>query len=97
MTKPRFLTDIERAKVLEFQDMIHYSPRYSDDSYEYRHVMLPKNMLKAIPHDYFNQETGTLRILTEEEWRGLESHNLWVGPITKLMLQSLIYYYSRDP
>ena len=66
MTKPRFLTDIERAKVLEFQDMIHYSPRYSDDSYEYRHVML-----KAIPHDYFNQETGTLRILTEEEWRGL--------------------------
>ena len=71
MTKQRFLKDIERAKVFEFQDMIHYSPRYSDDSYEYRHVMLPKNMLKAIPHDYFNQETGTLRILTEEEWRGL--------------------------
>ena len=76
--------------------MIHYSPRYSDDSYEYRHVMLPKNMLKAIPHDYFNQETGTLRILTEEEWRGLGITQSLVGPITKLMLQSLIYYYSRD-
>lgn len=33
--------------------------------------MLPKNMLKAIPKDYFNPETGTLKILMEEEWRGL--------------------------
>lgn len=33
--------------------------------------MLPKNMLKVIPKDYFNPETGTLRILLEEEWRGL--------------------------
>lgn len=36
-----------------------------------RHVILPKNMLKVIPRDYFNPETGTLRILYEEEWRGL--------------------------
>ena len=36
-----------------------------------RHVMLPKNMLKAIPKDYFDTETGTLKILHEEEWRGL--------------------------
>ena len=71
MSKPRYLTDSERAKILEFQDMIHYSPRYSDDINEYRHVMLPKNMLKAIPQDYFNPETGTLRILHEDEWRGL--------------------------
>lgn len=33
--------------------------------------MLPKAMLKVIPSDYFNSETGTLRILTEDEWRGL--------------------------
>jgi hypothetical protein len=33
--------------------------------------MLPKAMLKAIPSDYFNSETGTLRILLEDEWRGL--------------------------
>ena len=67
----RKLTDQERARVLEFQDSIHYSPRYSDDNYEYRHVMLPKAMLKVIPSDYFNSEVGTLRILTEDEWRGL--------------------------
>lgn len=28
-------------------------------------------MLKLIPKDYFNAETGTLRILMEQEWRGL--------------------------
>ncbi|CCF60492.1 hypothetical protein KAFR_0K01380 [Kazachstania africana CBS 2517] len=67
----RKLTDQERARVLEFQDSIHYSPRYSDDTNEYRHVMLPKAMLKVIPSDYFNSEVGTLRILTEDEWRGL--------------------------
>ncbi|CDR41136.1 CYFA0S06e02432g1_1 [Cyberlindnera fabianii] len=58
----RQLTDSERARVLEFQDSIHYSPS---------HVMLPKAMLKVIPSDYFNSETGTLRILLEDEWRGI--------------------------
>lgn len=68
---PRLLSVAERARLEEFHDNIHYSTRYSDDNYEYRHVMLPKNMLKVIPRDYFNEETGTLRILLEEEWRGL--------------------------
>lgn len=65
------MSDAERAKLLEFVDSIHYLSRYSDTSNEYRHVMLPKDMLKAIPQDYFNPETGTLRLLMEEEWRGL--------------------------
>jgi len=33
--------------------------------------MLPKEALKVIPKDYFDTETGTLRILAEEEWRSL--------------------------
>ena len=37
----------------------------------YRHVMLPKDALKHIPKDYFDTETGTLRLLHEEEWRSL--------------------------
>lgn len=45
--------------------------RYSDDEYEYRHVQLPKAMLKAIPRDYFDSAKGTLKLLWEEEWRGL--------------------------
>lgn len=68
---PRMLTQAEKARILEFQELIHYSTRYSDDNFEYRHVILPKNMLKAIPRDYFNPDTGTLRILHDSEWRGL--------------------------
>lgn len=47
------------------------TPRYSDDAYEYRHVQLPKNMLKKIPADYFDSAKGTLKLLWEEEWRAL--------------------------
>lgn len=45
--------------------------RYSDNEYEYRHVQLPKNMLKAIPKEYHDPSKGTLKLLWEEEWRGL--------------------------
>jgi len=44
---------------------------YSDDKFEYRHVQLPKNMLKKIPQDYFDSAKGTLKLLWEEEWRAL--------------------------
>jgi hypothetical protein len=45
--------------------------RYADADYEYRHVQLPKAMLKVIPRDYFDDSKGTLKLLWEEEWRGL--------------------------
>ncbi|CZT19503.1 probable cyclin-dependent kinases regulatory subunit CKS1 [Ramularia collo-cygni] len=69
--KPRLLTDSERDKLDEFIDNIHYSSRYNDDQFEYRHVQLPKQMLKAIPKDYFDGSRGTLKLLWEDEWRGL--------------------------
>ncbi len=54
------------------QSRIHYSDRYSDDQYEYRHVILPKQLLKMVPKEYFNQDdSGTLRLLSENEWRGI--------------------------
>lgn len=34
-------------------------------------MQLPKNMLKAIPRDYFDGARGTLKLLWEDEWRGL--------------------------
>lgn len=46
-------------------------PRYSDDEFEYRHVQLPKPMLKAIPKDYFDSSKGTLKLLWEDEWRSM--------------------------
>ena len=44
---------------------------YKDSGLICRHVMLPKDALKHIPKDYFDTETGTLRLLQEEEWRSL--------------------------
>ena len=46
-------------------------PRYNDNEFEYRHVQLPKAMLKAIPKEYHDSAKGTLKLLWEEEWRGL--------------------------
>ena len=51
---------------------IHYSDRYSDDKYEYRHVILPKPLLKLLPKQYYSDDdSGTLRLLSEPEWRGI--------------------------
>ena len=51
---------------------IHYSDRYADDEYEYRHVILPKPLFKMIPKTFFNPDkSGTLRLLSEQEWRGI--------------------------
>ncbi|KAJ3993406.1 cyclin-dependent kinase regulatory subunit [Lentinula boryana] len=61
----------EQKKLEEILDKIHYSDRYTDDFYEYRHVILPKQLFKYIPKEYWNQETGTLRLLTDKEWRSL--------------------------
>lgn len=47
------------------------SIRYSDNDFEYRHVQLPKNMLKQIPKEYHDSQKGTLKLLWEEEWRAL--------------------------
>ncbi|GBE81708.1 Cyclin-dependent kinases regulatory subunit [Sparassis crispa] len=59
-------------KLEEYIEKIHYSDRYSDDEYEYRHVILPKPLFKMIPKQLFNPDkSGTLRLLTEQEWRGI--------------------------
>ncbi|KAL0254404.1 Cyclin-dependent kinases regulatory subunit (Cell division control protein cks1) [Diplodia seriata] len=69
--KPRPLSEAEKDKLDEFVESIHYSARYSDSEYEYRHVQLPKQMLKVIPKEYFDGSRGTLKLLWEEEWRAL--------------------------
>ncbi|TCD63540.1 transcription factor [Steccherinum ochraceum] len=63
---------VDAAKLEEYLERIHYSERYSDDEYEYRHVILPKPLFKLIPKQFFNpDDTGTLRLLSEAEWRGI--------------------------
>jgi cyclin-dependent kinase regulatory subunit CKS1 len=41
---------------------IVYSPRYSDEKYVYRHVILPRSMVCLLPTD---------RLMLENEWRSL--------------------------
>jgi len=38
-------------------------------------------MLKKIPKDYFDPSKGTLKLLWEEEWRGLGITQVWVDGI----------------
>lgn len=51
---------------------IHYSDKYSDDVWEYRHVILPKQLLKILPQAFFDpNEPSVLRILSDEQWRSI--------------------------
>ncbi len=57
-------TELEqrRQDIEDHEDEIYYSPRYSDDHHEFRHVTLPKAIAKWVPQD---------RLMTEAEWRSL--------------------------
>ncbi|KAL9965056.1 hypothetical protein ACROYT_G028783 [Oculina patagonica] len=41
---------------------ICYSDKYSDEIYEYRHVILPKDLAELVPRTH---------LMTESEWRNL--------------------------
>ena len=45
-----------------FSPQIDYSEKYQDGKFEYRHVILAKEMAKNLPKN---------RTLTESEWRGI--------------------------
>lgn len=45
-----------------YPDDIEYSDKYCDDLYEYRHVILPKEIYKKIQKN---------KLLEEMEWRGI--------------------------
>ncbi|KAG5679668.1 hypothetical protein PVAND_009223 [Polypedilum vanderplanki] len=52
-------------------DDIQYSEKYSDEKYEYRHVILPQNLAKLVPKNH---------LMTETEWRnlGIQQSPGWV-------------------
>ncbi|KAM8872897.1 cyclin-dependent kinases regulatory subunit 2-like [Synchiropus splendidus] len=53
------------------QNQIYYSNRYNDDLYEYRHVVLPREMAKYVPRSH---------LMTEDEWRrlGVQQSQGWI-------------------
>lgn len=42
-----------------FPDEVEYSEKYKDECYEYRHVLLPKDIYKKMPKS---------KLLSEMEW-----------------------------
>merc|ERR1711953_1463394 len=54
---------------------IYYSDKYTDDEYEYRHVMLPKDLAKMVPKTH---------LMSETEWRnlGVQQSQGWVHYMT---------------
>ncbi|XP_012275921.1 cyclin-dependent kinases regulatory subunit [Orussus abietinus] len=54
---------------------IYYSEKYYDDKYEYRHVVLPKEMAKLVPKTH---------LMSEDEWReiGVQQSKGWVHYMT---------------
>ena len=49
-----------------YPKIIEYSEKYEDDQYEYRHVLLTREITKNM-----YELTKGQRLLTENEWRGL--------------------------
>jgi len=56
-----------------YPDDIEYSEKYSDDTYEYRHVIMTKSMTQEMFMTFFRDGRTNLgpRLLDEEEWRSL--------------------------
>uniref|UniRef100_T1H4R9 Cyclin-dependent kinases regulatory subunit n=1 Tax=Megaselia scalaris TaxID=36166 RepID=T1H4R9_MEGSC len=50
---------------------IYYSEKYYDDEYEYRHVVLPKDISKLVPKNH---------LMSENEWRaiGVQQSRGWI-------------------
>jgi hypothetical protein len=50
----------EEDVLQQFINRIHYSPRYNDDHFEYRHVILPRDYYqKYVPKEYKNRKFHT--------------------------------------
>lgn len=78
-----------------YPDEIEYSDKYLDDHYEYRHVILPKDVYRKIPRN---------RLLTESVLNPLfrngeqsESSNLEGGCTTSFTVPSPTFCCSAEP
>ncbi|WVQ74476.1 hypothetical protein IAR50_004077 [Cryptococcus sp. DSM 104548] len=56
-----FTAEEKRKAIHTYEGKIHYSARYSDTEWEYRHVIVPKPLVRFIPPG----------ICAEEVWRGI--------------------------
>ena len=61
-----------------YPDEIEYSDKYQDDHYEYRHVLLPKEIYKKVSRNKLLSEN--VHFLIIQEWRsfGVQQSRGWV-------------------
>lgn len=66
ISSTNFMGDVAREAFQQIirtnMTKIQYSDKYNDDVYEYRHVILPKELSRILPKD---------RLMTEREWRSV--------------------------
>jgi len=74
---------------------IYYSDKYTDDEFEYRHVMLPKEIAKLVPKSH---------LMTEDEWRSIGvqqsqgwQHYMLHGPEPHILLFRRAVNYGQVP
>ncbi|CAJ0922268.1 6387_t:CDS:2 [Entrophospora sp. SA101] len=61
-SQPPKSEEIRAYFIYKYQNEIEYSDKYYDDLFEYRHVILPKEISLHVPRD---------RLMIEDEWRAL--------------------------
>ena len=76
---------------------IYYSDKYTDEHFEYRHVMLPKDLAKLVPKTH---------LMSEAEWRNLgvqqslgmnEERTLFIDLIQCRSILTLFLIARLDP
>ncbi|XP_012937458.1 cyclin-dependent kinases regulatory subunit [Aplysia californica] len=62
---------ISRENMISLQQKIYYSDKYTDEEFEYRHVLLPKEIAKWVPKNH---------LMSEGEWRsiGVQQSHGWM-------------------
>lgn len=78
-----------------YPDEIEYSDKYMDDYYEYRHVILPKDVYKKLPRGRLLTESVMIVLCRNGD--PLECSNLEAGSTTSFIDPSPIYSSSGEP
>lgn len=78
-----------------YPDEVEYSDKYMDDHYEYRHVILPKDVYRKLPRNRLLTESVHYILFSNGEQ--LACSNLEDGYTTNFTVPSPTFYCSGEP
>ena len=79
---------------------IYYSDKYTDEAFEYRHVMLPKELAKMVPKTHLMSETEWRNLgVQQSQGTSISSNLKKVQNIFKfnLYFTGWVHYMTHDP